>query len=270
MNLNTGKILLISGISKLKKQTVNTQFFGHNIIKLQTVDSTNKYAIELIPRIDPIEGAVVWAMEQEAGRGRNNNKWESEGGKNLTFSIILYPDFLNVDQQFYISKAVSLGILDFIKIYAGNASIKWPNDIYVDNKKISGVLIENTIKGNKIENCVVGIGLNVNQTVFKGNVPNPVSLKLILKNDIDLNESLEKICGSVEARYLQLQKGNLAKIDNDYLENLYRINEFHSFISNSKSFIAKIVNVLPSGNIVLEHKDGETYEYNMNELEFVI
>lgn len=249
---------------------MNTQFFGHNLIKLQTVDSTNKYAIELIPKIDPIEGAVIWAIDQEAGKGRNNNSWESEGGKNLTFSIILYPDFINVDQQFYISKAVSLGVLDFIKEYADNATIKWPNDIYVNDKKISGILIENSIKGSDIQSCVVGIGLNVNQTVFKGDAPNPTSLKLILKNDIDLNESLEKICGCVEYRYLQLQNGNISLIDRDYLNNLYRKNEFFSYKSGDKEFDARIVNVLENGKLVLEKKDGNISEYDLNELNFII
>ncbi|MDH3382341.1 MAG: biotin--[acetyl-CoA-carboxylase] ligase, partial [Flavobacteriaceae bacterium] len=202
--------------------------------------------------------------------GRNNNSWESEGGKNLTFSIILYPYFINVEQQFYISKAVSLGILDFIKSYADNASIKWPNDIYVNDKKISGILIENTIKGSNIESCVVGIGFNVNQTVFKGDAPNPTSLKLILKNDIDLNESLEKICGHIEGRYLQLQNENFSEIDNEYLLNLYRYNEFSSYESMGKEFVAKIVDIKHNGHLVLEDKAGNTSEYNLNELNFII
>jgi len=249
---------------------MNTQFFGHNLIKLKTIDSTNSYAIELIPKIDPIEGAVIWAMEQEAGRGRNNNGWESEGGKNLTFSIILYPDFIKVEQQFYISKAVSLGILDFIRNYSDNASIKWPNDIYVNDKKISGILIENSIRGTNIESCVVGIGLNVNQTVFKGNAPNPTSLKLILKNDIDLNESLEKLCGSIESRYLQLEMGSFSIIDKDYFNSLYRVDGFYFFESKGKRIEAKIKNILENGHIVLENKMGESSIYDLDDLNYII
>jgi len=249
---------------------MNTQFFGHNLIKLKSVDSTNKYAIELIPKIDPIEGAVVWAMEQAAGLGRNNSVWESEGGKNLTFSIILYPDFINIEQQFYISKAVSLGVLDYIKSFSDDVTIKWPNDIYVGNKKISGILIENSIKGKNITSCVVGIGLNVNQTIFKSDAPNPTSLKLILKNDTDLNESIEELCGNIESRYIQLQMGKFEQLDKDYLENLYRFNKYHLFKNNSNKFYAKIIDVLPSGNIVLVDKNKTQFKFNIDELDFII
>lgn len=249
---------------------METKFIGHNLFKLESVDSTNSFALELIPKIDPIEGAVVWAIEQNRGKGRNNNKWESQSGKNLTFSVILYPDFLEADQQFYISKAISLGVFDYICQYSDSVKIKWPNDIYINDKKIAGILIELSISGNKIHNCVAGIGLNVNQTIFKKNIPNPTSLKLLLKSDLDLNESLEKLCGYIEKRYLEIANLNFEKINRDYKSNLFRLNEFHCYEYNNDIFEAKITDVDQFGNIFIERKDGSSRYYNISELNFVI
>ncbi|MFH2094649.1 MAG: biotin--[acetyl-CoA-carboxylase] ligase [Bacteroidota bacterium] len=248
---------------------MDTKFFGHNLIRLKSVDSTNKYAIELIPKIDPIEGAVVWALEQESGRGRNNNIWESEVGKNLTFSIILYPEFLNIQDQFYLSKAISLGVRDYISLYSDEVKIKWPNDIYVGDRKISGILIENSVINEKIISCVVGIGLNVNQTVFKSTAPNPTSLKLILKNDLDLNESLENICACLESRYMQLQNEDYEKLDKDYQLSMYRINEIHSYNHDGTIFQAKLISVNVDGSLVLEKEDGTLTAFDLNELNFI-
>ncbi|GAB4296702.1 MAG: biotin--[acetyl-CoA-carboxylase] ligase [Marinilabiliales bacterium] len=249
---------------------METKFFGKNLFKLQKIDSTNKFAIELIPKIDPIEGAVVWAMEQEKGRGRQNNTWESESGKNLTFSVILYPRFLNVEDQFYISKAMSLGVFDYILQYSDNVSIKWPNDIYVGNKKIAGILIENSVYKDIIKSSVVGIGLNVNQTVFKSNAPNPTSLKLILKNDIDLNESFENLCMHLEKRYVQLQNKQFEIIDKDYLNNLFRFGKTSKFISKNKEFSGKIIDVLKTGELIILDENNNKKQFDINDINFVI
>ncbi|MFH2142258.1 MAG: biotin--[acetyl-CoA-carboxylase] ligase [Bacteroidota bacterium] len=249
---------------------MDTKFFGQDLFKLKSVDSTNRFAIELIPKIDPIEGAVVWAIEQAKGKGRNNNLWESEAGKNLTFSVILYPEFLKADQQFYLSKAISLGVKDYICQYSDDVKIKWPNDIYVNDKKIAGILIEISVMGDSINNCVAGIGLNVNQTIFKKNVPNPTSLKLLLKNEFDLDESLEKLCGFLEQRYLELANLNFNKIDNEYNANLFRLNELHSFEHKKNIFKAKILRVDNYGNILLEKTDNTVQSFDLSELSFVI
>ena len=119
---------------------------------------------------------VVWAEYQTAGRGCGTNQWESERGKNLTFSILIHPKDLPATQQFHISMAISLAICEALEQYIGDVSIKWPNDIYWRNGKIGGILIENTLKGSIIMESIIGVGLNVNQRIFKSNAPNPVSM----------------------------------------------------------------------------------------------
>lgn len=245
-------------------------FIGKKIIKVESVDSSNNYALDLIKESKVIEGTVVWALEQTKGRGQRDNYWESEKGKNLTFSVILFPEFLDVEEQFLLSKAVSLGIVDFVKTYTENVSIKWANDIYVNDKKIAGILIENSIIGNKILSSVVGIGLNINQTVFISNAPNPVSLKLITGNDYDLEESLRLLCNFIESRYLQLKTNDITQLNYDYLNTLYRYNAFYTYESDRKQFTAKITGIAKSGRLILETKQGEIKEFDFNDVLFVI
>ncbi|MDP4187625.1 MAG: biotin--[acetyl-CoA-carboxylase] ligase, partial [Bacteroidota bacterium] len=167
------------------------------------IDSTNYFAMNLAMKPDTEEFTVVWADEQTSGRGEGNNFWESEAGKNLTFSIILKPCFLKIEQQFFLSKAISLAIANFLQPIAGHISVKWPNDIYWKNKKICGILIENIVEQNIIRNSIAGIGLNINQEKFLSNAPNPVSLKNIMKQDYDLEFCLKEILLQIE-RFYQL------------------------------------------------------------------
>ena len=200
---------------------MNTLFIGQNTIKLDAVGSTNDYASELLSRglkrEKVFEGTVVYALSQRAGKGQRGKKWESEPFKNLTFSIVFYPSFLSAQEQFMLSKAVSLGICDYVSsVINKEAKIKWPNDIKVGNEKIAGILIENSIRNNEIMHSIVGIGLNVNQTGFGKNIPNPTSLKLITGKNIDLEVCLGDLCSYLEARYLQLKSGKSKKINEDY------------------------------------------------------
>ena len=146
-------------------QMYNRLFIGNNIISLEEVDSTNRYLKDyLLKDNNTIEGLVVVATNQHSGRGQKGNTWQSEQGKNLTFSIFIKPN-IQVQAQFLISKAISLGIVDFLNdVGLSELKIKWPNDIFCKDKKIARILIENTLKGNNVSNSIIGIGLNVNQT----------------------------------------------------------------------------------------------------------
>jgi BirA family biotin operon repressor/biotin-[acetyl-CoA-carboxylase] ligase len=146
------------------------------IIYLNEVESTNNYANQLILSDAAEEGTVVLAQYQTHGKGQHGNVWESETGKNLLMSIIWYPGFLPASQQFMISKIVSIAITDCVNDIIDDCKIKWPNDIYIGNQKLAGILIENSVKGSHLSSSVVGIGLNVNQQVFISAAPNPVSL----------------------------------------------------------------------------------------------
>src|SRR5688572_19765009 len=132
---------------------------GNNILKLDAVDSTNTYATTLLKNQKPPEGLIIQAFHQTAGRGQMGTNWHSPAGESLTFSVILTPTFLKVDQQFYLNMAVSLGVYEYLttKGVAGGL-IKWPNDILVQRKKLAGILIENALQGNKIQHSIIGVG----------------------------------------------------------------------------------------------------------------
>ena len=166
------------------------------------------------------------ADSQYAGRGQQQNRWHSEPGKNLTFSLLLRPVFLPVTQQFDLTRAVSLGIVNALRPYLGpELKVKWPNDIYYKNAKLGGILIENLLQGAQIKNAIIGIGLNINQEIFPAEAGNPVSMKQILHRDYDLKIILSEICKNIETGYLNLKAGRFETVRKSYLERLYLLNE---------------------------------------------
>ncbi len=173
-------------------------FVGQNLITIKEVDSTNNFLKNLSSNSKPLpEGTVIMAESQFAGRGQQQNRWHTEPGKNLTFSILLNPVFLAATNQFDLTRVVSLGVFDALKPLLGeNLKIKWPNDIYYDDKKLGGILIESVLQGSQLKQAIIGIGLNVNQQVFPEWVPNPTSVKQILQQDYDLTLLLSQICNN--------------------------------------------------------------------------
>ena len=157
------------------------------IIDLEETDSTNRYLSDLCDNTPtaPIEYTTVTARFQTSGKGQRGNSWESEAGQNLLFSTVLYPRFVEARRQFVLSQIVSLAVKEELDTYTEGISIKWPNDIYWHEKKICGMLIENVLEGNRIGRCIPGIGINLNQTIFRSPAPNPVSLKQITGRDYD-------------------------------------------------------------------------------------
>jgi BirA family transcriptional regulator, biotin operon repressor / biotin---[acetyl-CoA-carboxylase] ligase len=243
---------------------------GNKIIKLVDLDSTNTYLQQLISNNEKdIEGLVVVAENQNKGRGQRGNDWNSEEGKNLTFSILLKSKLL-VQHQFLLSKVISLGILDFLnKLGIVNATIKWPNDVYIDKNKVAGILIENTIRENKIYNSIVGIGLNVNQINFNNKIKNPTSLIKELQGDIlDLEELLGQLLFFIEKRYLLLKTNKTSVINADYLKGLYGLGEYKNFNINNTVVEAKIVGVSELGRFQLEI-NNRVEEFDLKEVEFL-
>jgi BirA family biotin operon repressor/biotin-[acetyl-CoA-carboxylase] ligase len=254
----------------LQNNTFSGLFVGHNLITLKEVASTNTFLKDALSKSTPLlEGTVIMAEKQFAGRGQSENTWLSEERKNLTFSILLNPSFLKVDRQFDLNKAISVALNDVLTIHAGGqARIKWPNDSYLGNKKVGGMLIENLITGRSIRHAIVGIGLNVNQTVFPSSLTNVTSLKQGLQKDYDLHLLLGDICSAVEARYLQLRAGHYDQITADYLDKLYLLNEWAVFKKGSGTFNGKIVGVTHSGQLQIETEEGITL-FNNKEVEFI-
>ena len=252
-----------------------------NIIKIDKTTSTNDYALELLRKHQLNEGTVIVANEQTAGRGQREGYWESEPGGNLTFSIVFFPGFLNAGNQFLLSKAVSVAIADFLSLHIDNVKVKWPNDIYVGDAKIGGMLIENSLRGQNIHYSVVGVGLNINQMEFKSNAPNPVSLKQLTGKTYNLNEVLQNLCKSIENAYLQLfyeykknRETGLKYLDKLYLNSMYRFNTEASYKSKQagdfdKIFNATITGVDEYGRLKLKNRVGEELVFSFKEIEFL-
>ena len=254
----------------MQNNTFSGLFVGQNLLTLPQVDSTNNFLKEAIANSTPFpEGTVIMAEAQFAGRGQQNNKWSSQPGKNLTISILLKPAFLPLGTQFNLNVAISVGIVNALQNVLGpGLKTKWPNDIYFNDKKLGGVLIENMVQGQTIKNAIVGIGLNVNQVDFPEWVPNPTSVKQILQTDYDLKTLLADICKHIEAGYLILRAGNFEQLKALYLQNLYWYNEPHLFKADNKIFEGTITGVDANGRLCVS-QGNDTLLYNFKEIEFL-
>lgn len=240
---------------------------------LEKVSSTNSFLADLSVRNKLPEGTVVIAFMQEQGRGQRGTTWQSEAGKNLTLSILLKPMFIKVNEQFALNKAISLGVMDFItehikKETAKEVKIKWPNDIYIGNKKVAGILIENSVSGNGLIQSVIGIGINVNQERFPPDIPNATSLRIETGKEFILLTEFEQLAFCLEKRYLQLS-GYLKEIDTDYLKNLYRFNEWANYHFGREKINARITGISATGKLLLEKRNLEMIECDFKEVKFV-
>ena len=193
---------------------------GSIIERHDILPSTNVYATQLMAKKDVIEGTVIVVKYQTAGKGQGSHTWDSDSNKNLLFSIILYPDTVLPEEQIFITMAVSLGVCDFLNSFFEGSQIKAPNDIYYNNHKIAGILIENTIVDGIINSCVVGIGLNVNQTSFHSDLPNPISIANITGKEQNTDDCLNKLLACLDKRYKELLYGDREKIKSDYTSRL--------------------------------------------------
>ena len=245
-------------------------FVGQNLVSLKEVDSTNTFLKNILSNSKPVpDGTVIMAETQYAGRGQRDNTWHAEPGKNLTFSLLLKPGFLSAQQQFDLTRAVSLGVYDALyPLLRDSLKIKWPNDIYYGDKKLGGMLIENILQGSQIKNAIIGIGVNVNQENFPDNATNATSIKKILQRDYELKNILAEICNHIEAYYLHLKAGRFEYVRNIYLSRLYWLNEERQFKSNGQVFEGVIKNVKDNGLLVIDQMGGEQ-AYNLKEIEFL-
>jgi len=246
-------------------------FVGQNLITIKEVDSTNTFLKNTLSNSKPLpEGTVIMAESQYAGRGQQQNRWHSQDGKNLTFSLLLNPTFLPIANQFDLTRVISLGVFNaFEPLLGAQLKIKWPNDIYYADGKLGGILIENLLQGSQIKQSIIGIGLNINQDNFPDWVPNPVSVKQILQQDYDLKTLLSDICRNIEAYYLNLKAGKIDFIRKMYLEHLYWLNEVHSFRSNGSVFKGIIKNVKDNGLLMVENSFETELEFSFKEIEFL-
>ena len=215
------------------------------------------------------EGTVVVCDNQTQGRGQTGNLWESEAGANLTFSIILYPVTIKASEQFVLSKAIALAVYDFLSEYVPDVSVKWPNDVYVGNRKITGILIENFIGGEYLTKTIAGIGININQKHFVSDAPNPVSLQQLTGKLYPLDSCLQSLLAHITNRY-QMITCNKEKIDSDYLQHLYLRGKLSRFKTNGVSFDATITGVNRYGMIEMTTVNGEHKTFGFKEVKIVV
>jgi BirA family biotin operon repressor/biotin-[acetyl-CoA-carboxylase] ligase len=235
----------------------NTLFIGKVLLAFDELESTNTYGTELLSKTKPTEGTVISTFRQTAGRGQIGSRWESEPDRNLSFSILLYPTFLAPREQFLLSMTIALAVRTFIARYTEKmVTVKWPNDIYVGNRKICGILIQNATSTQSLQSSVVGIGVNVNQTQFSENAPNATSLALETGREFSLFELLQDLCQRVEQRYLQLKNAaGRAFLYEQYQSHLYRYNEPASFQrQDGSTFSGIITGVSDIGKLLVRTK----------------
>ena len=249
-----------------------------SIITLDEVTSTNTFLADYHPS-DPAEITLVTAEHQTAGRGQTGNSWESERSKNLLFSILLTPQSpLPATHLFLISEAMALAIRDALEQFIVNCSpltVKWPNDIYVGDRKIAGILIENTLCGSHVGRCIIGCGVNINQATFHSDAPNPVSLRQLLGHDIERSLVLDAIVTHFHRNLSTLDTPHsldVPPLHSAYLTALYRRTGLHPFRepSSPTPFLAEIADVEPTGHLVLRDTDHHLRRYAFKEISFVI
>lgn len=242
---------------------INTLFTGKVLLEFEELPSTNDYASELLAKTKPIEGTVISATYQYAGRGQIGSRWLAAAAENITMSIILYPTFVMARQQFLLSQFCALAIRDTLATYLGSAvSIKWPNDIYVQNRKIAGILIQNTLSGQFLQNSIFGIGININQLNFPPELPHATSLAQLTGQIHDLKAIRDQCFSCFEQRYLQLKQQKTGSIQSDYLEQLLFLGKDGQF-ENSEGviFSGTITGTDESGQLlVLTAKGTQAFE----------
>ena len=242
-----------------------------NVIHLKEVDSTNRWLRDYhVEKPDCL--VVCRADHQTAGRGCGQNTWESEQGKNLLFSILIHPDHVMANEQFILSMAEALAVKSVLDRYVDGISLKWPNDIYWHDCKLAGTLIETTLKGNRIERCIFGTGLNVNQKIFISNAPNPISLVQILGHEMDCLQLFNKIVSSMVDYFNKLRDGAWEEIRGQYHNCLYRRNEHHQyrFMDNRIEELV-LQRVESDGRLVLiSTRDSQELSFGFKEIEFII
>ena len=247
---------------------MDTLFVGKNCFKLDEINSTNDWLMTRISNQKFHEGTVAFASVQTNGKGQRGSQWFSQPYKSLTFSVLFKPSFLSPIHAFDLSICVALGLSDSLNKLRSGFKIKWPNDIYFEDKKIAGVLIENQMNRSVYQNAVVGIGLNVNQLHFD-ELSNAISLKQIIGLEFPIEKVMEHICESLEARYLMLRSGHFKDLKKAYMSNLYGLNQLQSFMVDNKILNGKIIDVLRNGFLQIELMDGKIRDYDIKEIKFL-
>ena len=237
-------------------------------IKVSQTASTNTYLSRLAATLPG--GTVIYTPSQTAGRGQKGNSWESEDGKNLTFSMLLKRPPVSARDQFYLSEAAALAVVETLTAEAGDGfSVKWPNDVYWHDKKECGMLIENSLDGSDIATSIIGIGINVNQERFVSDAPNPVSLSQILGHDVDREEVFRQVLDNIGKCMQQVTEGRWEPIRTRYRQHLYRLGETHPYrFTDGHTEVCRLLTVTDDGHLELQAPGHSPYHLAFKEVRF--
>lgn len=251
---------------------MDTLFIGKNIIFLPEIHSTNSYAIDLLKNVNPAEGTVVHTAHQTQGKGQRGSRWAADPGKNLTASVLLKPGFLDIKKQFFLYQITALACYDamaqILNSSQNDIKIKWPNDILVNRRKIAGILLENNILNNRVNWCVAGIGINVNQDLFEEGL-RATSLKQITGAEHEVKDLLGLVCCYLEKYYLYLKNGKYASVMSLYLERLYGLNEYLDFEIGGNRQHLLVEGIHDNGLLLLRTPSGELMETDVKQVKWL-
>lgn len=235
----------------------------------QTI-STNVSLAEICSKGYTENLTSVYSSFQTDGRGQRGNKWESEDGKNLLFSFVIFPNGLPAREHFILLQITALALFDTLSEYTDGISIKWPNDIYWMDRKICGTLIENDLSGMNIERSISGTGVNLNQKIFRSNAPNPVSLSQITGEEYDIETVLHNIMNSASIYHRMFDNGESDIIRKKYFEAIYRKDGFYMYKDDNGTFDAIIEDIEKDGRLVLKDREGRVRKYLFKEVSYII
>lgn len=242
------------------------------IIRKESLASTNSFAEQQLTEGKISEPCCIMAAGQSAGKGQGSNSWVSEAGKNLTFSIVCFPEFLLAEKQFYLNKAVALSVAGFVSELVPDKciAIKWPNDIYIENHKTAGILIQTAIQTDRMKYAIIGIGININQEEFPEYLPNPTSIIQHTKTKTDLDSAIKRFLDIFKNRYEMIMNNRIAETDRDYLNALYRFGQRSFFEYEGKRIRASICGVNEYGWLQLNTDDGKMICGDMNKIKMIV
>lgn len=250
-----------------------------NVIHLAECPSTNTHARQLLDAGEELPDlTLIYTDSQTAGRGQATNRWESEAGQNVAFSLVCHPAAVPPARQFVLSEAIALavarGVGESVARQGGALprplEVKWPNDIYCGDRKLCGTLIECDLRGGRIANCIIGTGINVNQRVFRSDAPNPVSLWQLCGHGFSTEAVLGSVCEEFARLYGLIAQGGADDVHTAYLQLLYRREGFHHFADRAGEFSARIETVEPTGRLVLRLADGTRRDYEYKEVRYLL
>ena len=250
---------------------ISQTVFKYDVKKLDVTDSTNNW-LRHIPLMPDVDFLFVTTEYQTAGKGQGNNRWESERGKNLLFSVKCLPWRVKASQQYLLLQTVAVAVCLVLRRQlcdSDKCRIKWPNDIYYGDKKLSGTLSECTLRNAYVNEFIAGVGINVNQLSFLSDAPNPVSMAQIAEHDLDRNLLLDEIAKELAYWFKYITNEDYNPIINKYQEIMYRRTGMHRYYDKYGEFEATYEDILPNGHLVLRRNDGTLSEYEFKEVKYI-